>query len=259
MDGDTDEQRYHPRAKELYRSFSFELEARMSPDAPSDQLARIMVENRKREDCRDEKLTELRKSFEPSKITDDAEIRKLDVERQKLNDAWIQFRHTLPPDARVELARRPAEFADVVNVMKMIEEEWQQKKEKGAWGSTKKYLRRVSSTMNSHSTLLKVLPADSQYASIFCGTLQTLIKASANYEKIAAGLSRALVEITEAVAVCAKESALYATEAFIGSIATLYAHIFCFLRNAIEWYTKRSSSRLLPASRKTFMRDLRTR
>lgn len=48
----------------------------MSPDAPSDQLARIMVENRKREDCRDEKLTELRKSFEPSKITELAAKRR---------------------------------------------------------------------------------------------------------------------------------------------------------------------------------------
>ncbi len=74
------------------------------------------------------------------------------------------------------MARRPVEFGDVVNVMKGIENEWQQKKEQGAWGSTKKYLRRVSSTIHSHSTLLQILPADSQYASIFCGTVQTLIK-----------------------------------------------------------------------------------
>ena len=78
------------------------------------------------------------------------------------------------------------------------------------------------------------------------------MKASANYEKIAAGLSRALLEITEAVAVCAKECALYATKALIGSIATLYAHIFCFLRNAIEWYTKRSSNRLLSSFKEDF-------
>ena len=78
------------------------------------------------------------------------------------------------------------------------------------------------------------------------------MKASANYEKIAAGLSRALLDITEVVAVCAKECALYATKAFIGSIATLYAHIFCFLRNAIEWYTKRSSRRLLSSFKEDF-------
>ena len=80
----------------------------------------------------------------------------------------------------------------------------------------------------------------------------TPLKASANYERIAAGLSRALLEITDAVAVCAKECALYATKALIGGIATLYAHIFCFLRNAIEWYTKRSSSRLLSSFKEDF-------
>ena len=80
----------------------------------------------------------------------------------------------------------------------------------------------------------------------------TGLKAAANYEKIAAGLSRTLFEITEAVAVCAKECALYATEASIGNIAALYAHIFCFLRNAIEWYTKKSSRRLLSSFKEDF-------
>lgn len=60
--------------------------------------------------------------------------------------------------------------------MEGIENEWQQKKEKGAWGSTKQYLRRVSNTIHSHKTLLQILPADSHYVSIFCGSIQTLIK-----------------------------------------------------------------------------------
>lgn len=70
MNDDPDEKCYHPRAKELYRSFSFELEARMSPDAPSDQLARIVVEDRKRGDHIDEELAELRKHFEPWTIAE---------------------------------------------------------------------------------------------------------------------------------------------------------------------------------------------
>ena len=65
-------------------------------------------------------------------------------------------------------------------------------------------------------------------------------------------MSRALLEITEAVAVCAKECALYSTEASISGIARLYASIFCFLRNAIEWYTKKSSKRLLSSFREDF-------
>ena len=45
---------------------------------------------------------------------------------------------------------------------------------------------------------------------------------------------------------------MYATKALIGCIATLYAHIFGFLRNAIEWYTKRSSNRLLSSFKEDF-------
>lgn len=70
MNEDSDEQSYQPRIKELYRAFSFELEARMSPDAPSDQLARIVVEDRKREDHMNEELAELRKHFEPLKLAE---------------------------------------------------------------------------------------------------------------------------------------------------------------------------------------------
>ena len=70
MDGRLDDQNYEPRVRDLYRAFSFELEARVSPDAPSDQLARIVVEDRIREDQRNEELTELRKHFEPLRVAE---------------------------------------------------------------------------------------------------------------------------------------------------------------------------------------------
>ena len=70
MDEDLDGNSYHPRAKEWYRSFSFKLEAEMSPDSPTDQLARIVVEDRRREDHMNEELAELSKCFEPWKIAE---------------------------------------------------------------------------------------------------------------------------------------------------------------------------------------------
>ena len=78
------------------------------------------------------------------------------------------------------------------------------------------------------------------------------MKASANYEKIAAGLSRAVVEITEVVAICVKQCFLYPTKALVQGTASLYAHIFHFLRDAIKWYTKRSSTRLLSSFKEDF-------
>lgn len=70
MSDNLDENRYHPRVKKLYRSFSFEFEARISTNAPSDQLARIVVEDRKRGELWEEELTELRRNFEPWEIAE---------------------------------------------------------------------------------------------------------------------------------------------------------------------------------------------
>ena len=106
----------------------------------------------------------------------DPEIARLDVEGNTLSDAWAQFRDKLPLDAQIEFAQRPQTFEDVITVVQEIEGKWQQKKQKGAWGRTRTCFRRVCTMLESHSNLLEILPSNSQYASIFCGTLQTLIK-----------------------------------------------------------------------------------
>ncbi len=106
----------------------------------------------------------------------DPNIARLDIEGNTLSDAWAQFRDKLPLDAQIQFAQRPQTFEDVISVVQEIEEKWQEKKHKGAWGRTKTCFRRVCTMLESHSNLLEILPSNSQYASIFCGTLQTLIK-----------------------------------------------------------------------------------
>lgn len=59
-------------ANALYRSFSFELESRMAPDAPpeeaiADDLAIAVVERRKTEDFEAQEGAEWRKFFDPWK------------------------------------------------------------------------------------------------------------------------------------------------------------------------------------------------
>ena len=73
-----------------------------------------------------------------------------------------------------------------------------------------------------------------------------------NYEKIAEGLSRALKEISEAVDACVKDCVVYRTQAMQHNIANLYAHIFFFLRNTIDWYMKKSIKRALSSLREDF-------
>ena len=70
MDGNQGEKDCEPKVNELWRHFSSELEARTSPNAASDQLARIAVEDRWMESSRNEELADLRRHFEPLKIAE---------------------------------------------------------------------------------------------------------------------------------------------------------------------------------------------
>ena len=111
----------------------------------------------------------------------DPKIRSLDIEGNELNRAWERFRNTLPLEERVQFEKRAQTVADVINVVENVERVWRQKKRTGFFGKTKTYFRKICNTLGSHSTLLELLPSGSQYASVFCGTLQTLIKVSVEF------------------------------------------------------------------------------
>ncbi|KAL8827475.1 MAG: hypothetical protein Q9170_006999 [Blastenia crenularia] len=239
-------------AQQLYRSFSFDVESRMTDDSPQNELELAIVKDREREDERQKQLKEWRKHFEPWPVSDEPEIAKLDVESNELTKAWALLREKLPSDQQIRFAERPQEIGDVISLVSKMENDWQLEKQKGVSGRSKMFFRRMCSRLDSHSNLLNILPSSSHYASVFCGTLQTLIKASTNYEKIAEGLSRALEEISEAVDACVKDCVLYRTQAMQHNIANLYAHIFFFLRNTIEWYVRKSIKRALSSLREDF-------
>ena len=111
----------------------------------------------------------------------DPKTRSLDIEGNELNKAWGKFRNTLPLEEQVQFEKRAQTVADVINVVENVEREWRYKKRKGFSGQAKTYFRKICNTLGSHSTLLELLPSGSQYASVFCGTLQTLIKVSVEF------------------------------------------------------------------------------
>ena len=58
------------KAKELYRSFSFDVEARITDESPPNELTLAVLNERKREDERQKELTEWRKHFEPLPVSE---------------------------------------------------------------------------------------------------------------------------------------------------------------------------------------------
>ena len=70
---------------------------------------------------------------------------------------------------------RPVEYKDIEKSVKDAQEHWRSINRLGD-GRPQKYFHSFCSSLNDHSNLLKILPEQNQYLSIFCGVTNTLIK-----------------------------------------------------------------------------------
>lgn len=70
---------------------------------------------------------------------------------------------------------RPVAYEDIEKSVKDAQEHWRSKSRLGG-GKPQKYFHGFCSSLDAHSNLLKLLPEQSQYFSIFCGVTHTLIQ-----------------------------------------------------------------------------------
>ena len=61
---------YSREANQLCRSFSFEIESRITEESPPSELTLAVVDERKREDEGQKQLAEWRKNFEPWPVSE---------------------------------------------------------------------------------------------------------------------------------------------------------------------------------------------
>jgi len=58
---------------------------------------------------------------------------------------------------------------------------WEIKRDDGRFGGIKKRFHNITDKLDSHSNALKMLPSDSEYVSVFYGSLFTVIQVSQPY------------------------------------------------------------------------------
>lgn len=63
----------------------------------------------------------------------------------------------------------------VVDTVKKMDNAWQAKRKTGFRGKVTSRFHKFCGTLNSHQSLLKLLPEGSQYVSLFTGTLNAVI------------------------------------------------------------------------------------
>ncbi|KAI9688410.1 MAG: hypothetical protein M1822_001359 [Bathelium mastoideum] len=239
-------------ARELVKSFSFELEDDMNHsrlDNSTKAVTEGMILHRDHEDAKTKELERWREYFDGDPWTNDSDFAMLDIESHNLRDAKEQFLKSLPADDRYASTKSKQDPASIVTLVNSAIIAWEKKHESSVFGKAKKLFNKVCSSIDQHSVLLELLPKQNNYVALFYGSLQVVIKASVNYQKVAEGFSQALSEISDEIAAVARLFPVFHTKSMRGAVARIYAQIFLFLKRVMKWYMQKSIRRFLGSFR----------
>ncbi|KUI53386.1 hypothetical protein VP1G_00696 [Cytospora mali] len=241
-------------ARSIVRSYSFEVEQRLPEGTPAHTLGQALVAER-RNGGLDNVTAPWRAFFEP-KVTEAAQREPITdiirIESEKLREKLVTFYKESPKDERLDLNSIEPTIQGVVAMVNAVNVQWQGKRKQGYSGKAKSFFHRFCGTLDSHSSLIKLLPDGNEYVSLFTGTLNAIIKASANHEKIAEGFAEGLCTISEHIEEVATHLKLLPTEDVIKLVVDLYEHVFLFLSGVMDWIMKKRSRRLLDSFTENF-------
>ncbi|KAI1659700.1 hypothetical protein F4813DRAFT_351692 [Daldinia decipiens] len=240
-------------SRRLVRMYSSDAEGRLSRGGDDAQrLGQVL--SHERPDPRDLR-NPWRIFFEPwqpSTGHEDPVTTIISIESNKLREKWAPFLTSSPVADRLNITKSEPTVEGVVDLVKEVTAAAQSKRDSRRRGKAMKLFHNFCSTIDSHRSMLKLIPEGNEYVSIFTGTLNIIIQASVNHERIAEGLSEALCRISEHVHECKSELELFRTQAMTKLVADLYAHIFIFLSDTMDWITEKRRKRLLDSFNENF-------
>ncbi|KAL8365015.1 hypothetical protein RB595_004025 [Gaeumannomyces hyphopodioides] len=228
----------------LVRSYSAGVEARL----PSSQLAHVLASDAAGSDSHGLAPNPWRRFFEPPKqVAGDGNpvTKTIAVESKRLREKWSSFQDSCPAEDRLDLSRAEPTMHGIIDTVRYMNLAWKKKRESGIIGRALQFFHRFCDTLDSHSGLLKILPEGSEYLSVFMGSLNAIIRASVNHEKVAESLGAAFHDISEQVADVKADLEMYPTEEMLALVAELYAHVFLFLNSLMDWMMETRAKRLL--------------
>lgn len=102
--------------------------------------------------------------------------RLINVESKKLRDQWLIFEQQSPQEERLDLNCDEPTVQGIVNMVDEMRRAWAAKRSKGFMGKALDQFHRFCHTLDSHSTLITILPEGNEYVSLFTGSLNAVIK-----------------------------------------------------------------------------------
>ena len=98
--------------------------------------------------------------------------------------------------------------------------------------------RKVCQKLDDHKGAFAMFPSQDMYTSVLCGSLALIVNAAVNHNDIAERLSEMVADIADKATRAASMVMIYRTKSFRELFSDLYAQVFLFYRDAIEWYAK---------------------
>ncbi|KAJ5281660.1 hypothetical protein N7478_007032 [Penicillium angulare] len=175
--------------------------------------------------------------FDRKPVSSNRPIAHLDIEYSELAQSWKAFIKHVPAEDQVAWEERPQTAADVEELVRNLQTFWMSRPRQ----RVSSFCDRFLPTIETHGHLLAVLPdGPSYYAPLLYGVLQSIIKASSNYPRVLEGLLAALTNIHSAIEVPKELNTSHREP-----IAKIYALIFLFFNEFMDWFVRRSTCHLL--------------
>lgn len=93
-----------------------------------------------------------------------------------LAQKFHEFYQTFPENERVNLAEFIPTVEGVIDQVKQIHLNYEAKRRGGITGKINRYFHRFCDTINTHKSLLGILPEGNEYISMFTGVLHVIIQ-----------------------------------------------------------------------------------
>ncbi|KAK4184800.1 hypothetical protein QBC35DRAFT_440674 [Podospora australis] len=243
-------------SRRIVRTYSADVMERLPPGHPSHFLGRVLHDQHLQDEP-ETSMSPWHKFFEPSLIPakDDPITGVIAIEANKLRDKWLKFQQNCAKEDQLDLQAFEPTLESVFDIVTDMNLVVQTKRKAGVDGKITSKFHKFCEKLDSHGELLKILPEGNEYVSIFAGSLNAIIKASANHERVAEVLAESLCAISENVAECQAELEIFRTPTMLEKVADLYAHIFVFLSTYMDWMMRKRARRLLDSFNENFARE----
>jgi hypothetical protein len=99
-------------------------------------------------------------------------------ESVKLRRLWQEYQQTMPANERINVKEIEPTLEGMTKIVKDGLSSWDRKRREGLGGKIMSKFHSFCRAVDSHKTLLDVLPQSSEYVSVFYGSLTAILSVS---------------------------------------------------------------------------------